>query len=232
MAPLDFSRPVLVLEAATSAGSVAVLRPDVPPLRRGVVMGAGAADGLFPAVVDLLGEAALAARDLGAVVCGAGPGSFTSLRIAAALAKGLASGAKVPLYAVPSLALAAAALPGTGPAGPCLIHADALRGERYILEVDRHPDGRISWTGVPTRSTVEALRSSPRVLVSVGPSPAALLSPWEVWPDASAVSHVVGPWSAEPVDLARWEPWYGRLAEAQVQWEATHGRPLPAIAPS
>jgi tRNA threonylcarbamoyladenosine biosynthesis protein TsaB len=30
-----------------------------------------------------------------------------------------------------------------------------------------------------------------------------------------------------PVDLASWEPEYGRLAEAQVRWEAAHGRPLP-----
>ena len=29
-----------------------------------------------------------------------------------------------------------------------------------------------------------------------------------------------------PADLARWEPQYGRLAEAQVRWEAEHGRPL------
>jgi tRNA threonylcarbamoyladenosine biosynthesis protein TsaB len=29
-----------------------------------------------------------------------------------------------------------------------------------------------------------------------------------------------------PVDLASWEPSYGRLAEAQVRWEAAHGRPL------
>jgi tRNA threonylcarbamoyladenosine biosynthesis protein TsaB len=29
-----------------------------------------------------------------------------------------------------------------------------------------------------------------------------------------------------PVDRARWEPAYGRLAEAQVKWEAAHGRPL------
>jgi tRNA threonylcarbamoyladenosine biosynthesis protein TsaB len=29
-----------------------------------------------------------------------------------------------------------------------------------------------------------------------------------------------------PVDLASWEPDYGRLAEAQVRWEAAHGRPL------
>ena len=31
-----------------------------------------------------------------------------------------------------------------------------------------------------------------------------------------------------PVDLAGWEPLYGRLAEAQVKWEASHGRPLRA----
>jgi tRNA threonylcarbamoyladenosine biosynthesis protein TsaB len=30
-----------------------------------------------------------------------------------------------------------------------------------------------------------------------------------------------------PVDLASWEPDYGRLAEAQVRWEAEHGRALP-----
>jgi tRNA threonylcarbamoyladenosine biosynthesis protein TsaB len=32
--------------------------------------------------------------------------------------------------------------------------------------------------------------------------------------------------AAGPVDLARWEPRYGRLAEAQVKWEAAQGRPL------
>ena len=32
--------------------------------------------------------------------------------------------------------------------------------------------------------------------------------------------------AAGPVDLAAWEPVYGRLAEAQVKWEAAQGRPL------
>jgi tRNA threonylcarbamoyladenosine biosynthesis protein TsaB len=31
-----------------------------------------------------------------------------------------------------------------------------------------------------------------------------------------------------PVALDSWEPDYGRLAEAQVKWEAAHGRPLVA----
>jgi hypothetical protein len=31
-----------------------------------------------------------------------------------------------------------------------------------------------------------------------------------------------------PVDIDAWEPNYGRAAEAQVQWEARHGRALAA----
>ncbi len=33
----------------------------------------------------------------------------------------------------------------------------------------------------------------------------------------------------QPVDLASWEPEYGRLAEAQVKWEAAHGRALGGV---
>jgi hypothetical protein len=32
--------------------------------------------------------------------------------------------------------------------------------------------------------------------------------------------------AAPPVDLATWEPQYGRVAEAQAKWEREHGRPL------
>ena len=34
--------------------------------------------------------------------------------------------------------------------------------------------------------------------------------------------------TAAAAELAAWEPSYGRLAEAQVKWEAEHGRPLVA----
>jgi tRNA threonylcarbamoyladenosine biosynthesis protein TsaB len=54
--------------------------------------------------------------------------------------------------------------------------------------------------------------------------PAELL---EVFPHARGAS-VLGqltPWPPA-ADLATWEPNYGRLAEAQVKWEAAHGRAL------
>ena len=40
---------------------------------------------------------------------------------------------------------------------------------------------------------------------------------------APVLDHII---ASAPVDLASWEPDYGRLAEAQVRWEAVHGRPL------
>lgn len=229
MAPLDLTRPVLVLEAATAVGSVALLLPEEGEESVEVPMGAGAADGLFPAITALLAGRGLSANALGGVVCGAGPGSFTALRIAAALAKGLAHGGGVPLYVLPSLVLAAAALPDGAPTGAILVHADALRGERYALQVRRDDAGCVTWSDAPARRSIDDLREAGLPLLSVGPAPAALRSDCETWPRASAAVRAHGAWRERPVDVAAWEPMYGRLAEAQVKWEATHGRPLPDV---
>jgi tRNA threonylcarbamoyladenosine biosynthesis protein TsaB len=48
-------------------------------------------------------------------------------------------------------------------------------------------------------------------------------------PHARGVSLIIDRIAAsDPCDLDSWEPVYGRLAEAQVKWEAAHGRPLTA----
>src|SRR5512142_1116199 len=98
----------LALEAATSIGSVAVFRGRELLASREVAMRSGAEEHLLPAIDDALRQAGATTRDLACVVCGAGPGSFTSLRVSASLAKGLAFAEGIPLFAVPSLALIAA----------------------------------------------------------------------------------------------------------------------------
>jgi hypothetical protein len=46
-------------------------------------------------------------------------------------------------------------------------------------------------------------------------------------PRARGVAHLAERLErAGPVDLAAWEPVYGRVAEAQAAWERAHGRPL------
>ncbi|MEI6741193.1 MAG: tRNA (adenosine(37)-N6)-threonylcarbamoyltransferase complex dimerization subunit type 1 TsaB [Gemmatimonadaceae bacterium] len=206
-------RPVLVLEASTPNASVALLVDGTVRGTRELRMGASREDALFPAVVQLLAEGGVAVADLGAVVCGSGPGSFTSLRIAGAMAKGLVQDSSRSLVAVPSLLLAAAA---HGIPGAWLMHADALRGDRYVLPVTIDAEGQVR-TDAHTR-IVPATD-----LTTTFPGMEAV----SVRPEAAGLVRVAGWTELPPCDVDGWEPSYGRLAEAQVQWEATHARPLP-----
>jgi len=222
------------VEAATAQGSVALLGGGLASRVRVVTMGVGREDQLFPAMQSLLAEAGIAPSDLEAVVCGAGPGSFTSLRIAASLAKGLAHGTGCPLYAVSSLLLAAAALPDDTPAGRYLVHADALRGERYVQPVMRRADGRVELAGPLSRVATEGLlaNSTPEERVAVGAELPDMPSRMALWPEAGQVMRAVGAWREAPVSLSDWEPEYGRIAEAQVKWEASHGISLGMAMPA
>lgn len=221
----------LALDAATYRGSVAVLDGARVLATRSAAMRGATEERLMPAVAAVLADAGVPARELARIVCGAGPGSFTSLRIAGAIAKGLAlaggagAGAGgVPLYALPSALLVAAGAEPALPAGAYLVTLDAMRGDRFAALV------QVGDGGAPMR--LEGQRLAPAALLHdearvhgwtvLGPDEARTL-----WPEASGVARL-GHWLAEaaPVDPRSWEPDYGRLAEAQVKWEAAHGRPL------
>ncbi|MFY7923124.1 MAG: tRNA (adenosine(37)-N6)-threonylcarbamoyltransferase complex dimerization subunit type 1 TsaB [Gemmatimonas sp.] len=229
MHTISLPGPVLAIEASTSAGTVALWVDGALLGVDSVPMGAGREDRLFPAMQRLLGAAGLRPDALRGVVCGEGPGSFTSLRIAASLAKGLAHGTGCPLYAVSSLLVAAAAPGAPRSAGRYLVHADALRGERYALPVVRRADGLVASAGPLARLTLEhlAAAAAPSQRIAVLSSP---LTDEDivVSPTVAALSGIVPLWARTPVALERWEPAYGRLAEAQVKWEAVHGIALPA----
>lgn len=66
---------------------------------------------LAPAVNDLLRRCSLQPSDLKAIAVALGPGSFTSLRISLALAKGLALSLRIPLIGIPTFEYQAASQP-------------------------------------------------------------------------------------------------------------------------
>lgn len=69
---------------------------------------------LSPAVSELLERCGIRPPDLQAIGVALGPGSFTSLRIGLALAKGMALALKIPVVGVPTLDILAASIPVGG----------------------------------------------------------------------------------------------------------------------
>ncbi|HJP86522.1 MAG TPA: tRNA (adenosine(37)-N6)-threonylcarbamoyltransferase complex dimerization subunit type 1 TsaB [Gemmatimonadaceae bacterium] len=221
----------LALDGSTYSGSVAVIRDRVLVAERtlgeddGAVSRAGRGEKLMPAIADCLDEASIEKSVLARIVCGSGPGSFTSLRVAASVAKGLASGLRIPLFAESSLLLTVTGAKPPTPHGEYLSVLDAMRGEFYAASI------LVSGNGPPRQTEAPRIISSRELdeialanlhLKVIGPGQQI-----DAHPHARGVAPILESIiEAGPVDLASWEPDYGRLAEAQVKWEAAHGRPL------
>lgn len=141
---------VLALECAGDVGSVA-LRTGSGELRQTWLDGAGSqASQLLPAANALLSAEALEVSDLDAIMVGAGPGSFTGVRVAAAAGLGLAQALGRPLLRASSLAGAwAASLPpdSSSPASlpPAASPAAGDVGVLFDARGDRLYLGSFAW---------------------------------------------------------------------------------------
>jgi tRNA threonylcarbamoyladenosine biosynthesis protein TsaB len=190
-------------------------------------------------VESLLQRAGAALGDVRGIALSDGPGSFTGLRVGAAMAKALVHARKLPLWVAPSLLVRAAGVAQDGRL--VLAISSALRGEVYAAAY-RFNDDRIHAELSPCVRTPEqlmALSIDPEIVV--GDAPEEILSRLEKWagrpvvgppagaPHAGRLLGLVGrPGGARLVEsVAEWEPMYGRPAEAQARWEMLHGRPLP-----
>ncbi len=97
---------LLAFDTSTDTLSIAVQRSAGATQRTWQYAGAGGAQAssvMIGHILDLLAPAQLQLRDLDAICFGSGPGSFTGLRTACAVAQGLAYGANVPVLPVDSL---------------------------------------------------------------------------------------------------------------------------------
>ena len=215
----------LVMDAAAGSGTLALLRGATIVAERAVVMRSEAEERFLPAVITVLDEANVSLHDCTRIVCGGGPGSFTSLRVVGAVAKGLALGAALPLYAVPSLALIVAADDRTrAPGSRWLATLDAMREERYLALVTMGEGGNVAtYESLGLAPVAEiAARAQGLEATPIGPDEMHASTPHA----RGAVRTAALIANAGPIELATWEPVYGRLAEAQVKWEAAQGRPL------
>jgi len=121
---------ILGLDAALARASVALLRGEDVLAARVFAGDRGQANKLAQAVADVLAEAGLAAAALDGIAVTVGPGSFTGLRAALALAHGLAAANDTPLLGVTVAEALAATLVPDGRTVWCAI--DSRRGRIFL----------------------------------------------------------------------------------------------------
>jgi tRNA threonylcarbamoyladenosine biosynthesis protein TsaB len=96
---------LLALETSTEACSVAISLDG--KIHERIDHGQHHSDVILGMVKEVLAESGLSLKQLDAIAFSRGPGSFTSLRIGAGVAQGLAFGADLPVIPVSSLAVLA-----------------------------------------------------------------------------------------------------------------------------
>jgi tRNA threonylcarbamoyladenosine biosynthesis protein TsaB len=173
---------LLAIDCSTERMSVALAQGERRWTHEGVG-GAQASAALIPAIMGLLDEAQLPLKELDAIAFGQGPGAFTGLRTACAVAQGLALGAKLRLLPIDSLLMLAHAALSSNPQFLRVLSVlDARMGQVYAAAYEHGPEG---WhcLEAPSLSQPEAL-----VLPAVWQEPGFVLASnaHAIYPDAFA----------------------------------------------
>jgi tRNA threonylcarbamoyladenosine biosynthesis protein TsaB len=153
---------LLALDTATRATGLALFDGQTLVAELNWQSSNGQTTELLPRLVQLMGWHGLQPTDLTCLAVSLGPGSFTGLRVALSLAKGMALAHQLPLIGVPTLD--ATAFPHVGHAEPVCAVVQAGRG-------------RIYWATYRPGPTV-----ADGVLVSLGP--------WRGWHTPALLSTV------------------------------------------
>ncbi|MGI9026177.1 MAG: tRNA (adenosine(37)-N6)-threonylcarbamoyltransferase complex dimerization subunit type 1 TsaB, partial [Burkholderiaceae bacterium] len=165
---------------------------------------------VLPMVRDVLADASVSLSRCDVIAYAAGPGSFTGLRVACAVAQGLAFGVDRPVVPVGTLAAIGLSVieSPTEPPAEILVVMDARMGEVYWTLL-HSASGRLTVAMPPALATPTALRD--RIAERIG-GPIALGcgNAWAVHGDAldGLVERVIHRDTADAVDVAK----LGRIA--------------------
>lgn len=229
---------LLALDSSTESMALALTAPAGQWLHE-AEGGPKASEALLPALQALLDQAGLALAQVDAIGFGRGPGAFTGLRTACAVAQGLAFGAGKPVLALDSLMLVAedARQQSGGALSECWVVMDARMGEIYAGAY-RHDGQHWQVESAPalySPASLQALwaRTPPRALCGSALAVFEGLSPdpdLPAWPQtrsrAAALAALVGSaWAqglGEPAEQAM--PLYVRDKVAQTTEERLAAR--------
>jgi tRNA threonylcarbamoyladenosine biosynthesis protein TsaB len=200
---------VLGLDTATTTASIALLDDGRVIATATRNTHRRAADVLI-AVDEACRAAGIGPRELDAIAVGAGPGSFTGLRIGMATAKGIAFAAQRPVWAVSSLAALALAAPADGTVVAIL---DARKGEVFAGLFRK--TGALVESLEPERVLAPGMVIVPEGAITVGDVPA--LCSHAATPSGEAVARLALAGARVDV-LVGGAPTYIRASEAEIRY--------------
>jgi tRNA threonylcarbamoyladenosine biosynthesis protein TsaB len=205
---------IVAIDTATEFGSLALVSDGVVQEEVLLHSADGFAHVLFPQLERLLGRHGWRLEDVQGFAAGAGPGSFTGVRVGLAAVKGLAEAAGAKAAAVSNLQ----AVASYGSAALRAPFLDARRGEVYggLFDAGLNPLGDemvaplLVWRASLPKADIEFLTLDPLPFTSVVEAravPRAL---------AGAIGRLAGPRLADPALL---DANYVRRADAELMWK-------------
>jgi len=216
---LEFSsahRRVAVVELDTHAGScsLAKLAEQPQPVRVAEVVQVGQTNSMqpFQMIQDALYQAGLERSQLDCVAVGLGPGSYTGIRAAIAIAQGWQLASNVRLAGVSSAAAIAAGAWERGLRGTCSVLIDAQRNEFYIATYLIDAAGAQELEPLRLASSDEVMRLAATGRVLIGPDITARVATVQAfYPSAIWIARLTAA-RAEFVSGEKLEPIYLREA--------------------
>lgn len=175
---------ILALEFSSARRSVALARDNGALLAEAVEHNGGRGTDALGLIGQVLAQAAVAREELSVLAVGLGPGSYTGIRAAIAVAQGwqLARGAR--LLGVSSMESLAAEAQAAGILGRLNLVVDAQRGEFYssaweITSAARHelaPVKIVAAAEIAARVSAGEICAGPEMARSLFPTAAAVVS--------------------------------------------------------
>jgi tRNA threonylcarbamoyladenosine biosynthesis protein TsaB len=221
---------ILAIETSSSTGSAALLEDNRLVAERNMEPGSRHCRELLPLVDALLGDDA---ASLGLVAVGAGPGSYTGLRVGVTFVKTFCAETGVPAAAVSSLDVIAANAPGGRPV--CVV-VDARLGMVYTALYDAAGAKTFGDAAVRPEEAARRVTSGTCVLgdglrryrdLFAG---ADVVDDESAWRPRAANAGRLGREKFEQHgadDVRALVPRYLRRPEAEVKWEQSQAGPGP-----
>ena len=144
----------LAFDTAAAHCAAALLSGD-RVVTRVEMMAKGQAERLVPLLEEMLAGEGVGWADIGVIAVGVGPGNFTGIRIAVALARGLALGLGVPAVGVTGFEALGAERTGSVPAPRGQFYVKVPGAAAEIVEVE--PPGVVRLAEMPVDAFVAAI---------------------------------------------------------------------------